>query len=121
MGCLMPLRAQSEWGRGYGTVLDSGTTFTYFIQPAFLELSEYIKAHVAASGLKIIGGPDPHVRARFESLVATTVCHNGFAPTRWLHRTGLIPSGFCFPCSTRISAGVARHSTLTSFGAISPP
>jgi hypothetical protein len=55
----MPTLVQAEWEKGYGTVLDSGTTFTYFTRDTFNSVSAVIKQHVVKTGLKLTNGPDP--------------------------------------------------------------
>ena len=56
---MLPVSGQDEWDKGYGTVLDSGTTFTYFTRNVFNLVSATIKHHVLERGLKMTPGPDP--------------------------------------------------------------
>ena len=44
---------------GYGTVLDSGTTFTYLPSAAFEQLQTQVRDFALAKGLHTIPGPDP--------------------------------------------------------------
>ena len=52
---------QSTFAVGYGTVFDSGTTFTYLPSAAFRAVSGAIDAHVQARGFKRTPGLDPSV------------------------------------------------------------
>ena len=52
---------QGEWTKGYGSVLDSGTTFTYLTRDAFNAFKAGLDEHHLTSGLKATDGPDPHV------------------------------------------------------------
>ena len=58
-----PLRAQERYEEGYGTVLDSGTTFTYLPTDAFQSFKEAVTAFALEHGLKSVKGPDPKVSA----------------------------------------------------------
>jgi hypothetical protein len=52
--------SENDFTTGYGTVLDSGTTFTYVTTPVFENLVAVLDAAVAApSALKRVDGPDP--------------------------------------------------------------
>jgi len=55
---------QSVYARGYGTVMDSGTTFTYLPTPVFAAFLSSINAAVAVKGLTKSSGPDPTVSCR---------------------------------------------------------
>lgn len=44
--------------QGYGTVLDSGTTFTYLPSPAFTAFLNAVRDHALAKGLQMTDGPD---------------------------------------------------------------
>lgn len=57
-------RAQATYEVGYGTVLDSGTTFTYLPSEAFLRFREAVTRYALAHGLHVTKGPDPKARAR---------------------------------------------------------
>lgn len=58
-----PLRVQERYEEGYGTVLDSGTTFTYLPTDAFQSFKESVTAFALEHGLKSVKGPDPKVSA----------------------------------------------------------
>ena len=55
-------RAQGAYDVGYGTVLDSGTTFTYLPTRAFASFLGAVKGYALAHGLRQIKGPDSAVR-----------------------------------------------------------
>ena len=63
--CARPssLPVQERYEEGYGTVLDSGTTFTYLPTDAFLAFKETVTAYALEHGLKSVKGPDPKVRS----------------------------------------------------------
>ena len=44
---------------GYGTVLDSGTTFTYLPAQAFQQFHQHVTDFALARGLHVTPGPDP--------------------------------------------------------------
>lgn len=48
--------------RGYGTVLDSGTTFTYLPTDAFKAMAKAVGDYVEKKGLQSTPGADPQVR-----------------------------------------------------------
>ncbi|CAK0779405.1 hypothetical protein CVIRNUC_004765 [Coccomyxa viridis] len=48
-----------RYEEGYGTVLDSGTTFTYLPTDAFQSFKESVTAFALEHGLKSVKGPDP--------------------------------------------------------------
>jgi hypothetical protein len=50
---------QALFDQGYGTVLDSGTTFTYLPTPAFRLFSSAVEKYALGKGLKKVAGPDP--------------------------------------------------------------
>mmetsp|Transcript_2166 Transcript_2166/g.6412 ORF Transcript_2166/g.6412 Transcript_2166/m.6412 type:complete len:472 (-) Transcript_2166:868-2283(-) len=54
--------AAGEWTKGYGSVLDSGTTFTYLTRAAFDAFKSGLDDHHKTSGLQPTDGPDPHYR-----------------------------------------------------------
>ncbi len=54
-------KAQERYEEGYGTVLDSGTTFTYLPSDAFQSFKEAVTAFALEHGLKSVKGPDPKV------------------------------------------------------------
>ena len=56
-----PLPLQSTYAKGYGTVLDSGTTFLYLPSAAFSSFSSLVKAAAKAKGLSARDGPDKRV------------------------------------------------------------
>ena len=56
--------AQEKYEEGYGTVLDSGTTFTYLPSEAFSAFREAVTQHALERGLHSTKGPDPKARAR---------------------------------------------------------
>ena len=56
-----PLHAQEQYEEGYGTVLDSGTTFTYLPTDAFQSFKEAVTAFALEHGLRSVKGPDPKV------------------------------------------------------------
>ena len=58
-----PLHGQERYEEGYGTVLDSGTTFTYLPTDAFQSFKEAVTAFALEHGLKSVKGPDPKVSA----------------------------------------------------------
>lgn len=49
----------SVFGEGYGTVLDSGTTFTYMPSAVFKAFADAVADHAFANGLEKVPGPDP--------------------------------------------------------------
>ena len=53
---------QGAYDEGYGTVLDSGTTFTYLPTSAFVPFLAAVKRFAIARGLHITTGPDKAVR-----------------------------------------------------------
>ena len=59
--CTVTMRdcAQVTYARGYGTVLDSGTTFTYLPREAFREFQKQVVAAALAKGAHQVPGPDP--------------------------------------------------------------
>ena len=57
--CLVP--GQERYEEGYGTVLDSGTTFTYLPTEAFQHFKEAVTAFALDHGLHSVKGPDPKV------------------------------------------------------------
>ena len=50
---------QGKYEEGYGTVLDSGTTFTYLPSEAFAAFRDKVSAFATAKGLHSVKGPDP--------------------------------------------------------------
>lgn len=52
---------QELFQEGYGTVLDSGTTFTYLPTKAFEEFVNHVTAYATERKLKVVDGPDPKV------------------------------------------------------------
>lgn len=52
----VPMETYEE---GYGTVLDSGTTFTYLPTEAFRAFRDAVTAFAVGNGLKMTKGPDP--------------------------------------------------------------
>ena len=52
---------QALFQHGYGTVLDSGTTFTYLPSAAFQAFAAAVERHALARGLYKVPGPDPSV------------------------------------------------------------
>lgn len=50
---------QGKYEEGYGTVLDSGTTFTYLPSDAFAAFRDKVSAFATAKGLHSVKGPDP--------------------------------------------------------------
>jgi len=57
------MHEQSVYRTGYGTVLDSGTTFTYLPSLAFSSFADLVEKAAAKAGLTPRTGPDPQVRA----------------------------------------------------------
>ena len=58
----MPLPPpQAIFAKGYGTVLDSGTTFSYLPTAAFAAFTAKLDAALEGKGLHKGGGPDPSV------------------------------------------------------------
>ena len=57
-----PNAAQATYQQGYGTVLDSGTTFTYLPQDAFREFQKQVVAAALVKGARQVAGPDPKVQ-----------------------------------------------------------
>lgn len=53
---------QDVFQNGYGSLLDSGTTFSYLPTPAFNAFVAAVTAYVQARGLKSTSGPDTAVR-----------------------------------------------------------
>ena len=49
---------QGLYDIGYGTVLDSGTTFTYLPSQAFDQIHSHVSDYALALGLQTIPGPD---------------------------------------------------------------
>ena len=56
-----PTWTQATYQQGYGTVLDSGTTFTYLPQEAYREFQKQVVAVALAKGARQVAGPDPKV------------------------------------------------------------
>ena len=52
-------RGQEKYEEGYGTVLDSGTTFTYLPSEAFKAFKDAVSTFALSKGLKSTKGPDP--------------------------------------------------------------
>jgi len=50
---------QLEYEQGYGTVLDSGTTFMYLPTPAYKQFIAAVDKAAISSGLSRVAGPDP--------------------------------------------------------------
>ena len=50
---------QEKYEEGYGTVLDSGTTFTYLPSEAFKAFKDAVSTFALSKGLKTTKGPDP--------------------------------------------------------------
>lgn len=50
---------QGLYNIGYGTVLDSGTTFSYLPSAAFNQLSQHVSDYALAHGLHSTPGSDP--------------------------------------------------------------
>lgn len=50
---------QREYQQGYGTVLDSGTTFMYLPTPAYKQFIAAVDKAAISSGLGRVAGPDP--------------------------------------------------------------
>lgn len=57
-GQLLPV-SQSLFDQGYGTVLDSGTTFTYMPTPVFRAFASAVESYALSRKLKRVPGPDP--------------------------------------------------------------
>lgn len=53
---------QGAYDEGYGTVLDSGTTFTYLPTAAFVPFLAAVKRFAISKGLHTTAGPDKAVR-----------------------------------------------------------
>eukprot|EP00798_Chlamydomonas_sp_ICE-L_P013245 gene13245-19081_t len=64
---------KDRYAEGYGSVFDSGTTFTYLPTDAFQKISKLIKAVAQEKGLKSAPGSDPSYN---------DICWQG-APTNW--------------------------------------
>lgn len=58
-----PLDPQALFHQGYGTVLDSGTTFTYLPSLVFRAFAAAVEKHALSHGLFKVPGPDPTVSA----------------------------------------------------------
>lgn len=54
---------QSVFDRGYGVVLDSGTTFSYVPTAAFTAFSAAVGKYAESKGLQRTSGADPQVSA----------------------------------------------------------
>lgn len=50
---------QPKYEEGYGTVLDSGTTFTYLPTEAFRAFKDAVTSFALGKGLHMTKGPDP--------------------------------------------------------------
>ena len=50
---------QGLFNIGHGTVLDSGTTFTYLPSQAFKQLHKHVSDYALSHGLHSVPGPDP--------------------------------------------------------------
>jgi hypothetical protein len=59
---LLLLLLQGEYAQGYGTVLDSGTTFTYLPTAAFKAFLGLLTEALQGKGLHRSSGADPQVR-----------------------------------------------------------
>lgn len=53
--------SQADFARGYGTVLDSGTTFTYLPTSAYKAFMASLMAAIQPANLKRASGKDPTV------------------------------------------------------------
>lgn len=53
------LCVQKVFEEGYGTVLDSGTTFTYLPSEVFRAFKDAVTTFALSKGLKTTKGPDP--------------------------------------------------------------
>jgi hypothetical protein len=53
------LLLQGLYDIGYGTVLDSGTTFTYLPSQAYDQFHQHVSDFALSHGLETIPGPDP--------------------------------------------------------------
>lgn len=60
-GLLAVLHPQSDFSRGYGTVLDSGTTFTYLPSSAYKAFLTALDAAIQPHNLQRATGKDPSV------------------------------------------------------------
>ena len=58
--CTPFLVVQGLYDIGHGTVLDSGTTFTYLPSQAYDQLHTRVSSYALAHGLHTVPGPDPH-------------------------------------------------------------
>ncbi|KAL3138709.1 hypothetical protein ABBQ32_006464 [Trebouxia sp. C0010 RCD-2024] len=58
-GSILPVD-QGLYDIGHGTVLDSGTTFTYLPSQAYEQLRTHVSSYALAHGLHTVPGPDPH-------------------------------------------------------------
>ena len=56
------LHLQERYEDGYGTVLDSGTTFTYLPTDAFTKFQDAVTTFALEHGLHVVKGPDPKVQ-----------------------------------------------------------
>lgn len=57
--CIFSPDMQGIYDIGYGTVLDSGTTFSYLPSAAFDQLRRHVSEYALQSGLHSTPGPDP--------------------------------------------------------------
>lgn len=62
-----PCHLQAIFAKGYGTVMDSGTTFSYFPTAVFAAFVSSLDTSLEGKGLAKGGGPDPSVSVRWES------------------------------------------------------
>jgi hypothetical protein len=72
------LLLQGEYAKGYGAVLDSGTTFTYLPTAAFNAFLELLNEALQGKGVYRSSGADPEVRLEVSDCDAAPklCCHD---------------------------------------------
>lgn len=80
--------AMADFNVGYGTVLDSGTTFAYLPTRAFDMFRKQIAAHVEAQGLRPVQKPDPSFDDICYGLVPSLSMLSSYFPSADLHFRG---------------------------------
>lgn len=71
---------QAIFAKGYGTVFDSGTTFSYLPTAVFGAFLRTLEASLAGKGLRRSSGPDAAVRRARAQRARTCVRHASFSP-----------------------------------------
>lgn len=96
---------QKLWSQGYGGVLDSGTTFTYFPTAAFNSFVDLVDKAAKAKGLERRQGQDPQVSKSWVSLCLCPLFCHGAIPC--LTGKLVVGLGLCLPSQVVVQHGAA--------------